>query len=327
MTKTKTMIWAVVAGLTVAGTARADLQTDLVAYWPLNGSFDDIVGDNHGEERGTDPIAFEDAMFGQGVRLNGEDQFIEITGGAEDALDFVGESMSVSAWFTVDAFDTSWQALMAKGEQTSWRVHRRGGENTMTFAGGIGEPGAGGPDVNDGEFHHIVAISEAGVSTRYWVDGELAGTGGTPDITLPNTSNRVRIGDNPSTNNREWEGFIDDVAIWNRVLTEDEIASLWSSGNGNAISDLLITNAPGDFNGDEVVDIADYEIMVSNFNSLGSFEDGDFDFNGRINLKDFVAFVEAFNAGGNAAAVPEPSSAILLLLGLAAGLVWRRTRK
>ena len=148
---------------------------------------------------------------------------MEITGGNEAAFDFVEGDVSISAWFTVDAFDTSWQALIAKGENNGWRIHRRSGEPTMTYAGGSPEPATGGPDVTDGEFHHIVAISENGVSTRYWMDGELASTGPAPNIQLPTTNNRVRIGDNPSTNDREWEGFIDDVAIWSRALTAQEI--------------------------------------------------------------------------------------------------------
>lgn len=299
----------------IACPAQGAIQDDLVAYWPLDGDFMDGVGGHHGEERGSTPIAFEPAMFGEGIRLNGENQFVEITGGAVDALDFVGESMSVSAWFTVDAFDTDWQALIAKGEQTAWRVHRRGGEPRMTFAGGIGEAAAGGPDVTDGGFHHIAAISEAGVSTRVWVDGELVETGGVPNITLPTTNNRVRIGDNPSTNNREWEGFIDDVAIWNRVLTDEEIASIWSGGTGNSLAGLLNPGLPGDFNGDDVVNLDDFNIMVGNFNGPGTFAEGDFDFNGRINLEDFVQFREAFHAQG--AAVPEPSSLLLGVLGLA----------
>ncbi len=186
----------------------------------------------------------------------------------------------------------------------------------MTYAGGTGEGPVGGPDVTDGEFHHIVAISENGVSTRYWVDGEVFGLTGAPTLQRPGTNRRVRIGDNPSTNNREWEGFIDDVAIWDRPLTEEEILSIWNGGDGNSILGLIRTGPAGDFNDDGVVDLADWDIMVGNFNTKGKFVDGDFDFNGRIEIKDFVKFRDVFNAQpAGAASVPEPSSLVLLTVG------------
>jgi hypothetical protein len=40
----------------------------------------------------------------------------------------------------------------------------------------------------------------------------------------------VMIGENPGARNREWEGEIDDIAIWNRVLTAAEVATLYNGG-------------------------------------------------------------------------------------------------
>jgi hypothetical protein len=225
------------AVLTVfASSAQGDILTGLVSYWALDGNFQDAQGGNHGTEMGSLPIQFDTGKFGQGIDLNGEDQYILIPN--EDQFDFVGQSMSISAWFRVDSFDTSWQALVAKGEGDRWRLHRRGGEQSMTFAGGVGE-GPAGRDVNDGQIHHVVAVSEAGVSTRLYIDGVLDSTGGVPSI--GNNDLQVRIGDNPDTNNREWEGLIDDVAIWGRVLTDDEIAAIWNGGAGASIASLAVS--------------------------------------------------------------------------------------
>ena len=243
--KVSQRVLAVLAcALMLQGLASADLADDLVAYWPLDGDFGDQVGVFDGEERGTDPIVFDTGQFGNGIVLNGENQYVEIMGGEVDDLNFVDEgSMSISAWFRVDAFDTSWQALIAKGEQDGWRLHRRGDGCELGFTAGEPDTDETFVCVDDGEIYHVVATSDEGDKNIY-INGEWA-TGGFRDpIGVPTTSNRVRIGDNPSSPGREWEGLIDDVALWGRALTEDEVATIWNNGDGTAIGDLIQIGPP-----------------------------------------------------------------------------------
>src|SRR5919108_1110075 len=124
-------------GLTIQ--AQVSFTNGLVAYWNFDGTLVDSIDGFHGTQRGTVPIPFVDgkAGFGKAIKLNGDDQFVEITGGQPDDLAFEGGSMSIAGWFKVDAFDTDWQALVAKGEGSNWRVHRRGGESGFAHAGGV----------------------------------------------------------------------------------------------------------------------------------------------------------------------------------------------
>ena len=214
------------------GSTTTSLVVDLVSYWPFDGNFEDVIDDNHGTKRGSGAMPFVEGKLGNAVKMDGYDQYIEITGGDESEFDFAGGSMSISCWFKVDKFDTTWQALAAKGEGQSWRLHRYSTGSQITFSGGANSSGAG-PLVNDGRWHHVVAISEAGVNQRVYIDGELASTN--PTGTMTNSDERMRIGDNPGTENREWEGCIDDVAIWSRPLSDEEIASLWNDGEGQSI--------------------------------------------------------------------------------------------
>lgn len=214
------------------GSTTTSLVVDLVSYWPFDGNFEDVIDDNHGTKRGSGAMPFVEGKLGNAVKMDGYDQYIEITGGDESEFDFAGGSMSISCWFKVDKFDTTWQALAAKGEGQSWRLHRYSTGSQITFSGGANSSGAG-PLVNDGRWHHVVAISEAGVNQRVYIDGELASTN--PTGTITNSDERMRIGDNPDTENREWEGCIDDVAIWSRPLSDEEIASLWNDGEGQSI--------------------------------------------------------------------------------------------
>ncbi len=239
---------SVLAGLGLATVAQAQVTVTngLVAYWSFDGHYLDSIKDFHGTPRGTEPIPFVQgkAGFGQSIKLNGEDQFVEITGGNENELEFPGGSMSIAGWFKVDNFDTDWQALISKGEGTNYRVARRSATGSIAYAGGVGEAPEAAPEVNDGEWHHFVAISDHtggnpnGSGTELWVDGVLWEINYELPV-LDQSDFNLMIGENPGARGREWEGEIDDMAIWNRVLTAEEIEFLYNNGNGRAISSLL----------------------------------------------------------------------------------------
>ncbi|MEO1863655.1 MAG: LamG-like jellyroll fold domain-containing protein, partial [Verrucomicrobiia bacterium] len=227
---------AEVADLTSGGIpVPVQVVPGLIAYWPFDGNLYDAIGDNHGEAMGTDDIGYTGGQFGEGIALDGIDQFVQIPVENEEMFDFQdGTGFSISAWFTVDSFSKNWQALIAKGEGNRWRVHRRGGENVFTANGGNGDVSQGTTDVSDGGVHHIVLVSDPdGGEVRFYVDGELEGTSGAPAI--QSNDNPMMIGENPDARNRTWHGMIDDVGIWDRPITEEEIALIYNDGGGTAL--------------------------------------------------------------------------------------------
>ncbi|MBI4659692.1 MAG: hypothetical protein HY735_12700 [Verrucomicrobia bacterium] len=221
----------------------ATVATGAVAYWNFDGDLKDWIKDFDGTARGLPPIPFVDGKpgFGKAIKLDGGTQYVEITGGEPDDLAFVGGSMSVAAWFKVDTFDTSWQALVAKGEGGNWRIHRRSGEEGMAYTGGPSGDTPSGVPVNDGQWHHLVAITDkdaVAFGTALYIDGVLDTQLAAAQV-LASNGRRVRIGDNPDAPSREWEGEIDDVAIWNRVLLPAEISQLYAGGTGKPLGTFL----------------------------------------------------------------------------------------
>jgi hypothetical protein len=227
---------APINGIELVKTDRGEVVIDegLVAHWAFDDSYADSGGVFNGEPRGTEEPVFVPGAFGSAIRLNGEDQFVEITGGDENDLEFPGGDMSIAGWFRVAAFDTSWQCLISKGEGTNYRVARRGDTDKIAYAGGVGEAAEAAPSVNDGAWHHFAAISDSTTSTRFWIDGVLWEESTAPPV-LDQSDFNLMIGENPGATGREWEGDIDDIAIWNRVLTPSEVVAL----AGNSVYGII----------------------------------------------------------------------------------------
>jgi hypothetical protein len=302
----------------------------------MNGNFDDARGINDGNFIGGTPT-FAAGKFGQGIDLNGDDQFINMGNHPSLDMSLAGPAgnghVSISAWFRVDSFDRTWQALLAKGEGSNFRIARRDVGSVMSYAGGSGDiPTADlvGPSVDDGALHHLVAISENGVSTRLWVDGELVATGGAPAVA--NAGNLdLYIGENVGARGRYWDGLIDDVAIWNRPLLDAEIASLWNGGTGASLGSLIPAIVPGDVNGDGAVNNTDFEAIRMNFlQSVTARASGDLNADGFVDFADFREWKDNAPGVGSslAGSVPEPTAYVLIVgMGLGMFLRTRRLRR
>ncbi|MCB1097228.1 MAG: hypothetical protein KDN22_16765 [Verrucomicrobiae bacterium] len=217
----------------------ANIGSGLISYWPFDDNTADVVSGYDGEAQGTAPLAYAPGKFGNAVALDGVDQFVSVDGGHEDVFDFQdGNGFSVAAWFKVDSFSKDWQCLIAKGEGDSWRVHRSGANPYFAVKAGNVEPEATTTPVNDGEMHHVVAVSDPDSNKTYvYIDGKVAAEaayGGVPT----NIADALMIGENPQGRGRTWHGPIDDVGAWGRPLSAVEVGALWNGGSGASIGQL-----------------------------------------------------------------------------------------
>lgn len=261
-----------------AMSAQADLQDGLVGNWSFEGTLEDSAGASlpggpahgvgktwSGGGKADDPDALADhevteptyvtGKIGQSVKF--ADSFYVETPVQDDIVERFNfgapddpTGFTISAWITVDQFSKDWQCVVAKGEDNQWRVHRRGGATTITGNAGNGDTPEGQQDVSDGEWHHIVLRSDVeGDQGSFWVNGvmEAENSGLAPEGNIM----PMMIGQNPDTGDRTWEGNIDEVAMWNRPLTDDEIAQLYNGGEGfsmgsNPSITLDFNTDPGD---------------------------------------------------------------------------------
>ncbi len=205
------------------------------AVWKLDETaFGAVVKDSTGNGHdGT--VSAQPAVYAQPARpgssgsytFDGVDDGVSIPD--SDALEG-GSSMSVEAWFKVNAFTANWQAIVTKGDD-AWRIARDGVTNQVSFdtnsAAGF-HVLACTTNVNDGKWHHVAGTYD-GTTKRIFIDGVQeafsAWAGPVNGNTYP-----VMIGENAGATGRRWSGNIDEVAFFRRALTAAEISAHWGGG-------------------------------------------------------------------------------------------------
>ncbi len=93
--------------------------------------------------------------------------------------------------------------------------------------------------------------------------------------------------------------------------------------------DIAASRIGGDIDGDGMVQFSDFVILAENFTqSVSGYEQGDIDCDGMVQFSDFVILAENFgqSAGAVAAAVPEPASGVMAVLGMLFLLAIRKKR-
>lgn len=141
--------------------------------------------------------------------------------------------MTISAWFRVNAFDKSWQTVVAKGD-SSWRIARNGTTNQIAFdtnhASGLNSI-VSTTNVNNGQWHHVVGIWDG--SRKYlYLNGVLESTSGAINSPINTNIFNIGIGENSQATGRYWNGWIDEVAFFDRAIDVTEIQRQYASGVG-----------------------------------------------------------------------------------------------
>lgn len=122
-------------------------------------------------------------------------------------------AFSVSAWIRVQSFSKSWQAVVAKGDD-SWRLHRDNNSNNLglgtTSTSNQSDNLGAQTNVNDNNWHHVAGVYD-GQNKKVFVDGMLVSKSYTSE--LKNSNYQVCIGENIQATDRYFHGRIDEVRI------------------------------------------------------------------------------------------------------------------
>jgi hypothetical protein len=153
--------------------------------------------------------------------------------------------MSVSVWFkTTTAVAANMVSKFTSAGGTGWTFNvTNGGGGYITFytnESGSSWHSRGGafPSFADGNWHHAVATLSGGANgtIKIYGDGvditatcpEACDDSGTPPSTYT-TTHDIWIG--LLDNGTPWDGSLDDVRIYNRVLSASEVQQLYKLGS------------------------------------------------------------------------------------------------
>ena len=240
------------SGLSNAAAVATPPVPGLVGYWQFNEGSGITTADASGNgDAGTlsgettwvsgkvGPAALN--FHGAGVR----DAHVQMPD--EPALRFgANDSFTVGAWVQPNALDSKWAGIITKSTDAApgYGIFLDP-SNHWAFATSSDVNVIEGP-VADTDYHYLTAVQDgqAGVR-RLYLDGTLVATGAAEDAS---GTGDLWVGGSKATNAQYFNGQVDDLRIYNRALSDSEVAALASAtvvppANSGTISGTVFNDA------------------------------------------------------------------------------------
>ena len=251
---------AITLGFAMLTTSYAEFdEKDIAGMWTFEEGKGKVVKDL--SDNGTDgefvgDLKWAEGKFGGGLEFNGQDTWVKLGTKGEDktlaALDFKdSKGFSIHSWVYA-AEDPTGKCVIWKGLGCStWSqfllgtgAHENGENSTkaafhIRAANGGGKLEVLGDELSSKEWIHLVGTWD-GSQLHVYVNGKLQNS---EDAKGPPWASpeEVYIGADPGCGKRcQWNGIIDEVVIFDTVLSDDDVAKL-----GEGIEGALAVDAAG----------------------------------------------------------------------------------
>lgn len=229
--------------INVTGTTASISLSNRVDWYRGESNANDSVGINNGSALSN--MGYTNGVIGQAFSFNGTNGYVSIPDSA--SLDSLTNHITIEFWMKSGTTNNNpdWRGLVTKGN-SSWRVMGTSGAKTVDFAADGLTPNldtGGTRIVNDGNWHHVAAVYD-GTNLYLYVDGTLDASRAASG-TITKTSDVLAIGNDtgaPPGYSYLFNGLIDEVSIYNRALSSQEIQSIYNA------KQFVWTNAPAGTN-------------------------------------------------------------------------------
>ena len=223
-------------------TANAN-DPNLVGWWRFNEGSGTLAIDSSGNNLNGELVNEPLWVAGiQGTALQFADGSHVAVPGYEGILGT--HARTSTAWINVTKISASIITWGPSGEGTKWVMRTHNDPATLRLECGRGNT-YGTTDLVDGEWHHVAAVLEdddtPDVSeVKLYVDGKLDPKmeGGIPRQMNTSSGGEFRIGYDLNNTGRTFDGMIDDVRIYDRALSADDIQALIDNPGGTVTQAL-----------------------------------------------------------------------------------------
>jgi len=200
----------------------------LVGWWPFNGNAtDESPNNNDGSVNGATLTNDRNGNNNAAYSFNGSNNYISML--SMNSIPLGNNSRTISVWMNPSSLSNQWTlTAIGYGSPSTNNAFMFGLGNNIISAQGWAVDYSAPLTYNIGQWLHAVCTYD-GLNVKIYVDGVLIGTG---TISTWNTlGTEFYFGTRPSQGNSFFHGNLDDIGIWNRVLTQQEITNLYSSSN------------------------------------------------------------------------------------------------
>ncbi len=199
----------------------------LAGYWKLDGGAGDVSGNGNDGTLKNGLTCDADGKFGKACAFDGVNDYIDIPAGN---ILTIPNTMTISAW--VYPIEDRWGYILGSGyyQNDAISLSRH---NIDTWRFNYNKT----PDVNLyfgsaslNQWYHLAIVIDTTLpsqNVKAYENGVLKGTASLSSF-LFNKSTSMRIGDD-RIDHKYWNGTIDDVAIWSKALTQDDIGKLYTA--------------------------------------------------------------------------------------------------
>jgi Concanavalin A-like lectin/glucanases superfamily/Chitobiase/beta-hexosaminidase C-terminal domain/Viral BACON domain len=230
----------------------------LIGYW----QFDDAVSTgraidqsgNHLDGGLSGGIASVAGVVNQALSFDGRSGYVRLP---DDSYTDLTGNLTLALWVKTLNNSRS-EALISRyaagGAETGYLLRTDAQGQLEVRIGGFNGPSGPvnlvdtGKPINDGQWHHAVAVITLGHGVDFYVDGTFSSTQ-LLNITSHGGASALQFGLNPwNPYGTYFTGSLDDVRIFNRVISAAEVATLFAAGNMGVVATPMIAPAGGTYN-------------------------------------------------------------------------------
>lgn len=214
----------------------------LVAWYPADGNADDVQAGNDGTLK--NGAGFSDGMMGQAFSLDGVDDFVFAP--STPAIDPTNAG-SQSAWVNFSQLPSSAGIMEIIGKGSPGRDFDLQAEpdNRFHFFIAAGSQVASTTTIRTGIWYHVAGTWDSTVGINLYVNGVLESTNSVLVARSP-SAQPLEIGNQPFFGPRFFNGRIDEVQIFDRALSDLEVAEIVCTifcGDANTDGRVTATDA------------------------------------------------------------------------------------